>query len=98
MEVVQEDIQSMTLDEKTQKIFEKASEKLTGETYYPITVLGKQIVSGINYAVIAYGTPSTKELVNDSNTGVYILTLYEYLNGTCEIVSSSYVDLSEYNK
>ena len=98
VEVVEEDIQSMTLDEKTQKIFEKASEKLTGETYYPITVLGKQIVSGINYAVIAYGTPSTKELVNDSNKGVYILTLYEDLNGTCEIISSSYIDLSEYNK
>ena len=98
VEVPEEDIKSMKLDEKTQKIFEKASEKITGATYYPLTVLGKQIVSGTNYAVIAYGTPSTKELVNDSNTGVYILTLYEDLSGNCEIVSSSYIDLSEYNK
>ena len=98
VEVPEKDIQNMKLDEKTQKIFEKASEKLAGTTYYPLAVLGKQIVSGTNYAVIAYGAPSTKELVNDSNTAVYILTLYEDLNGTCEIVSSSYMDLSEYNK
>ena len=98
VEVPDEDIPSMKLDEKTQEIFEKASEKLTGTTYYPIAVLAKQIVSGTNYAVLAYGVPSTKELVNNSNTGVYILTLYEDLNGNCEIVSSSWIDLSEYNK
>ena len=96
--VPEEDIPSMKLDEKTQKIFDEASEKLTGTTYYPLTVLGKQVVSGTNYAVIAYGTPSTKELVNDSTTGVYILTLYQDLKGTSEIVSSSYIDLTEYNK
>ena len=88
----------MKLDEKTQKIFDEASEKLTGTTYYPLTVLATQQVSGTNYAVIAYGTPSVKELVNDSTTGVYILTLYQDLKGTSEIVSSSYIDLSEYNK
>ena len=88
----------MKLDEKTQKIFDEASEKLTGTTYYPLTVLATQVVSGTNYAVIAYGTPSTKELVNDSTTGVYILTLYQDLKGTSEIVASSYIDLTEYNK
>ena len=96
--VPEEDIPSMKLDEKTQKIFDEASEKLTGTTYYPLTVLATQVVSGTNYAVIAYGTPSTKELVNDSTTGVYILTLYQDLKGTSEIVASSYIDLTEYNK
>lgn len=89
---------NIKLDEKTQKIFDEASEKITGTTYYPIAVLGKQTVSGTNYALLAFGTPSTKELVNNTNTGVYILTLYEDLHGTCEIVSSSYIDLSKYNK
>ena len=71
---------------------------MVGATYKPIALLGTQLVSGTNYALLAFGTPSTKELVNNTNTGVYILTLYEDLHGTCEIVSSSYIDLSKYNK
>lgn len=51
----------MTLDENTQPVFEKATETLNGITYYPLTVLGKQVVAGTNYAVIAYGTLSTKD-------------------------------------
>lgn len=93
VEIPEEDKQSMKLDENTQKVFDKATEKLTGMSYYPLSVLGKQIVAGTNYAVIAYGTPSTKDPVN----GVYILTLYKDLTGNCEMISSSSIDLSEYN-
>lgn len=97
VEILKEDISSMILDDKTQKKFDDAVSNITGQKYYPITVLATQVVSGTNYAIIAYGAPSTEEQVSTENTGVYILTLYEDLKGNNKIVSSSYIDLSEYN-
>ena len=85
---------SIKLDEKTQEIFNNAQEKLKGIKYKPITVLGKQVVSGTNYAVLAYGVSDDE----NSNTGVYILTLYEDLKGTDEIVASAYINLADFNK
>ena len=82
------------LDTTTQKIFDKATETLAGSTYYPIAVLGKQIVAGTNYAVLAYGEMS----VAGENTGVYLLTLNEDLKGKAEIVSIAYINLADYNK
>ena len=80
------------LDEKIQGIFDDAVSKVTGIMYYPIAVLGKQNVSGTNYAVLCYAKP-------DNNTNsIYLITLYEDLNNTHEIVSQAYVDLSKYNK
>lgn len=82
------------LDDKVQAIYDKAITKIQGAQYYPIAVLGHQIVSGTNYAVLAYGKMNTAE----KNSGIYLLTLYEDLNGTDEIVSSAYIDLGEFNK
>ena len=71
--------------------FENAVKKLPNATYYPITVVGRQLVSGTNYAVLCLGK------VNE-NTGAYILTLYVDLNDKQEITSSAYIDLTEYTK
>ena len=80
------------LDEKTQGIFDDATGKVKGIMYYPIAVLGKQNASGTNYAVLCYAKPD-----NNINS-IYLLTLYEDLNNTHEIVSQAYIDLSKYNK
>lgn len=82
------------IDSEIQSIFNEAMEKIQGAYYKPLGVLAHQVVSGTNYAVLAYGRINTTE----ENSGVYILTLYKDLNGTSEIVSSAYVNLSEYNK
>lgn len=82
------------LDEQLQAAFDNATNKLTGVNYSPITLLGTQLVSGTNYAILCYGK-STDE---NAKEAIYLLTLYEDLNGTQEIVSQAYIDLADYNK
>ncbi len=84
----------ITFDSKVQSIYEDAVSKLSDVTYKPIALLGTQLVSGTNYAVLAYGYFNLPY----DNSGIYVLTVYEDLNGTREVVSSAFVDLSEYNK
>lgn len=86
--------EEIDLEEKVQTAFDNATNKLVGATYKPIAVVGHQVVSGTNYAVLCYGSLATA----NENSGVYILTLYEDLNKTQEIVSVAYIDLSEFNK
>lgn len=75
------------LPENVQKAFDKASEKVKGITYYPIALIAKQLVSGTNYAIMCFGK-------TDNNiAGVYLITLYEDLNGNAEIISSAYINL-----
>ena len=82
------------LDEKIQTAFDEATSKITGATYLPIGVLAHQMVSGTNYAVLCYGKLATQE----ENNGIYLLTLYEDLHNTREIVSIAYVDLATFNR
>lgn len=85
---------NMLDDEDVQYAFDKATETLTGMTYNPIAIVGKQIVSGTNYAVLCYGRAST----NGTVEGIYLLTLYKDLNNNQEITSNAYIDLAEFNK
>ena len=75
-------------------IFEKATSTLTGMSFKPLVLVGKQIVSGTNYAVICYGSAT----VPDAKEGIYLLTLYEDLNGNSELLSIAYIDLADFNK
>ena len=81
-------------DEKIQSIFNKATSTLTGMSFKPIAVLGKQLVSGTNYAILCFGAAT----VPDAIENVYLLTVYEDLEGTCEVVSHAYIDLALFNK
>ena len=74
--------------------FAKATETLTGMNYKPVALLGKQIVAGTNYAVLCFGAAT----VPDAIEGVYILTIYEDLQGNAEITGNAYVDLANFNK
>ena len=60
------------LSREIQIAFDNATSTLTGATYTPIAVLGKQIVSGTNYAILCYGKAS----YNDSTGAIYLITLY----------------------
>ena len=82
------------LDSEVQSIFEQATNEMTGISYSPINVLAHQLVSGTNYAVLAYGSLTTAE----ENNGVYLITLYKDLKGASKIASSAYIDLAEFNK
>ena len=91
---VEEPEHATLLDESIQTAFNNATSTLTGMSFTPIAVLGKQIVSGTNYAIICYGGPSYE----NSEKSIYVLTLYQDLTGHSEIVSEAYVNLADYNK
>ena len=74
--------------------FNKATSTLAGMSFKPVAVLGKQLVAGTNYAVLCFGTAT----VPDAQEGIYILTIYEDLQGNAEMTGNAYVDLANYNK
>ncbi len=75
-------------------IFDQATNTLTGMSYKPLVIVGKQIVAGTNYAVICYGSAT----VPDAKEGIYLLTIYEDLEGNGKLLSSAYIDLADFNK
>ena len=83
------------LEEKVQAIFDKATSTITGVTYYPIALVGKQLVAGTNYAILCYATPSTGEEVRGT---INLVTIYEDLTGTATVTSQAYVNLANFNK
>ena len=85
---------NMLDDEELEASWEKATETLTGISYNPIAIVGKQIVSGTNYAILCYAKASANELPES----IYLVTFYKDLNGNQEITYQSYVDLSEFNQ
>ena len=85
---------NMLDDEELEASWEKATETLTGISYNPIAIVGKQIVSGTNYAILCYAKASANELPES----IYLVTFYKDLNGNQEITYQSYVDLAEFNQ
>ena len=81
-------------NEKAEAAWEKATETLTGMSYNPIAILGTQVVAGTNYAVLCYAKGSYE----GSKESIYMITLYDGVDGTKEIVSSAYIDLADFNK
>ena len=79
------------LEEKAQEAFDKATEKIVGVTYYPITVLATKEADGTNYAVLCYGKVSDQY----GTTGIYVLTINANKG---EVSTIAAVDLKDYNK
>jgi len=82
------------IDRDVQSIFENATATLTGMTYSPIALLGKQVVSGTNYAILCFGKPS----YDGMKASVFVVTIYKDLEENLQILSQAYVNLGEYNQ
>ena len=80
-------------NEKIQNAFVGATSELDGMNYQPLAVVGEQLVSGTNYAILCYGNA----VVPDAKTGIYLLTIYSSLDGKNELTSSYYLDLASFN-
>ena len=80
------------LPENAQAAFEKAADAYLGVNYSPIALLGTQIVAGTNYKVLCYGTTATKNPI----TSLYVIDIYEDLDGEAVISSAALFDLTEY--
>ena len=77
------------LSEEEQKVWDKALDGFTGVGYEPITLLGTQVVAGTNYAFLAKSTV----IVPGADTTLSVVTVYEDLEGNCEILSIEDFDL-----
>lgn len=63
---------------------------VSGVTYMPIVLLGSQVVSGMNYKFLCYGTASE----NNPATNLYVVTVYQDASGKSELSSSELFDLN----
>jgi len=80
------------LPEEAQKAFDAATAEYVGVDYSPIALLGTQLVAGLNYKVLCYGTLVTREPV----TSWYVVDIYQDLQDNCSISDVQLFDLSEY--
>ena len=79
------------LDENEKTVFTTALEGLVGETYEPVQVIAKQVVSGTNYAFLALGTTVTAEPKSE----YCILKIYEDLEGNVKLENIASIDLND---
>ena len=63
-----------------------------GLSLVPTAVLAEQVVAGINYRILAYGTLVTAE----PRTDLYIVDVFADLEGTAKITSISAFDITAY--
>ena len=80
-------------DEEVEAAWEKATETLTGMSYNPIAIVGKQVVSGTNYAILCYAKGSYE----GSTESIYLVTLYKDLEGNQRITYNAYINLASFN-
>lgn len=80
----------VALPGEAQVAFDKAMDAIEGATYDPIAVLGTQVVSGTNYAILCRVTP----IVTDGTSELAVVTVYEDLDGRAEILSAEPFDLA----
>ena len=72
---------SPVITEDFRKVFDKATETLTGVEYIPVAYLSSQVVAGTNHRVLCKATAT----VPDAVTTYEIVTVYEDLNGGAQI-------------
>ncbi len=87
---VNENLKAVTLPEEAQKAFDKALANIEGATYEPIALIGTQVVSGTNYAILCKVTPVVTNAVSELD----VVTVYEDLSGNAEILSTETFDLA----
>lgn len=75
-----------------QKIVDKAAAKRLGTEYTPIAYLGSQVVAGKNHAILCRTTPVTAD--PNAAGSLVIVTIYEDLQGNCEITGTTNVSLN----
>ena len=82
---------SPVITEEFTKVFDKATETLTGVEYVPVAYLASQVVAGTNHRVLCRATAT----VPGAETGYAIVTVYEDLQGGAEITAIADCDAQE---
>ena len=87
---VNDQAESLLSDEEME-IFDEAVSSLPGGAYTPIAVIATQVVAGTNYAYLCLHTPVNAEEL----TSWYIVTLYEDLSGSVEVMNMEEIELND---
>lgn len=90
--VINSALTASALPNDAQKAFDKALEAIEGAEYDPIVLLGRQAVSGTNYAILCKVTPVVPNA--NSTSELAVVTVYEDLNGNAYILSAEEFDLA----
>ena len=72
---------SPAITEEFRKVFDRATQALTGMQYTPVAYLASQVVAGTNHRVLCKATAA----VPDAAATYAVVTVYEDLNGNAEI-------------
>lgn len=78
--------------EDAQAAFDTASRAYVGVDLKPLSLLGTQVVAGKNYKYLCYGETVTETPVS----ALYIVEVYQDLEGNAEITNCSVLDLLSY--
>ena len=80
---------SEALSKSVRKIFSKGIKKYVGYELRPITLLGTQVVAGMNYKFLCYGTSYASQ-------DLFVVDIYKDLKGKCSISSCKPLNLEKY--
>lgn len=78
--------------EDAQAAFDTASQNYVGVDLKPLSLLGTQVVAGMNYRYLCYGETVTETPVS----ALYVVDVYKDLDGNAEITNCSVLDLLSY--
>lgn len=78
------------LDNDINEVFTKVFEEWPEGEFFGVSLLATQVVAGTNYAILAVGTG----INNDPNPHLYIVSIYESLDGTVELNNLCSLDLN----
>ena len=78
--------------EDAQAAFDNATQNFVGVNLKPLSLLGTQVVAGKNYKYLCYGETVTETPVS----ALYIVDVYQDLEGNAEITNCAVLDLLSY--
>ena len=76
-----DNLRSVNLPQKVQSAFTAVTADLVGADFIPVLYVGKQLVNGTNYCVLAVQKPVTRE----PETHLFKLVIHETLDGHYEL-------------
>ncbi len=82
-ELAENELKPCKLPQRAESAFTGAMEKVVGAKYDPVLYVGKQIVNGTNYCIIAVQTL----VIPSKPTRLVKIVIHEALDKTCKVVS-----------
>ena len=80
------------LPEEAYQAFQKAMKDWEGPDMEPLTLLGSQVVAGMNYEILCRGSGDDEK---DGHAGLYAVRVYADLSGGAEVTECRLLDLTK---